>query len=152
MLHGHFTDCSPMELWDLPADGFTVLADVSLLGDEASKYPSCDADSVGSVVLRDTKLNTATVAYYTGNSSGSRACFVCDEASGYAPNTTTNERDCQTDKTWSRSSLVCGTLRSSLRWYEEVFFMFTHNSIVHNVLCVYETAARAMYCSKYICR
>ena len=99
-----------MELWDLPAAGFTIQTDVSLLDDEATKYPSCDAEGVGSVVLRDIALNTATVAYYTGNSTGSRACFVCDAESGYAPNATINERDCQTDETWSRSSIVCGML------------------------------------------
>ena len=112
-----------MELWDLPAAGFNLLSDVSLLGDEATKYPSCDAKSVGSVVLKDTTLNTATVAYYTGNMTGSRACFVCDQESGYAPNTSTNERDCQTDETWSKSSIICGMLGSSLRWYAKVTFL-----------------------------
>ena len=120
-----------MELWDLPAAGFTIQTDVSLLGDEATKYPSCDDEGVGSVVLRDTTLNTATVAYYTGNSTGSRACLVCDAESGYAPNTTNNERDCQTDETWSRSSIICGMLVLSLKWYAKAFYIFTYYRIVH---------------------
>ena len=41
------------------------LPDVSLLNDTAAQYPSCDVGSVGSVVLKNTTINTATVAYYT---------------------------------------------------------------------------------------
>ena len=122
-----------MELWDLPAAGFNLLPDVSSLGDEATKYPSCDAKSVGSVVLKDTTLNTATVAYYTGNMTGSSACFVCDQEGGYAPNTSTNERDCQSDA-WSKSSIICGMLGSSLRWNAKVLYILTPNRIVCNVL------------------
>ena len=112
-MHGHFTDCSPKELWDLPATGFRFLSDISLLDDEDAEYLTCDDESVGTAVLMDNRLNTATVAYYNGNSSGSRACLVCDEGNGYAPNTTTNERDCQNDETWSRSPIICGMLQLS---------------------------------------
>ena len=105
-----FTGCSLMELWDLPATGSTFLTDISLL-DDAAQYPSCDDGSVGSVVLVNTTLNTATVAYYTGTMPGSTACFVCDESSGYEPNTiTTAERVCRGDGSWSGSHIVCGML------------------------------------------
>ena len=93
-----------MELWNL-SSGVTVLSDVSLLGD-ATQYPSCDVGSVASFVLKNTILNTATVAYYTGTTPGSRACFVCDESSGYE--LTANERRCQSNSTWSGSSMTCG--------------------------------------------
>ena len=98
-----------MELWDLSAAGITFLPDVSLLND-AAQHPSCDAESVGSVALVNTTLNTATVAYYTGNTSGSRACFVCNEDSGYELNTPTAERTCQTNGTWSGNPIICGML------------------------------------------
>ena len=98
-----------MELWNLRATDATFQPDVSSLGDAASQYLSCDADSVGSVVLRDSRLNTATVAYYIGTTPGSTACFVCDKSSEYAPNTTTN-RTCQTNGTWSGSPIICGML------------------------------------------
>ena len=39
--------------------------------------------SVGSVVLVNITLNTATVAYYTGTTAVFRACFACDESSNY---------------------------------------------------------------------
>ena len=94
-----------MELWNLPATDATFLSDVSLL-ENAAQYPSCDDSSVGSVVLRNTTLNTATVAYYTGTTPGSRACFICDESNGYA--TTTTERVCQPEATWSGSPSICG--------------------------------------------
>ena len=109
ILHDHFTDCSLMELWDLPAAGVTLLSDTTLLGDAAAQYPSCDDGSVGSVVLENITLNTATVAYYTGTTPGSSACFVCDEGNGYVPNTpTTAERFCQHNAMWSGSPVVCG--------------------------------------------
>ena len=99
-----------MELWNLPATGSTFLTDVTLL-DDAAQYPSCDAGSVGSAVLVNTTLNTATVAYYSGTTPGSRACFVCDESSGYRLNsTTTTERVCRSDGSWSGSNIVCGML------------------------------------------
>ena len=96
-----------MELWDLSATYTTFLHDVSLL-DDATQYESCVTGSVGSVVLKDTRLGTSTVAYYIGITPGSRACFVCDENSGYELNTTTNERICQSDATWSESPITCG--------------------------------------------
>ena len=49
-----------------------------------------------------------TVAYYTGITPGSRACFVCDENIGYELNTTTNGRTCQSDATWSEGPITCG--------------------------------------------
>ena len=100
----HFTGCSPRNLWN-PSANF--LPDVSLLED-AAQYPSCNARSVGSIVLVNTTLDTATVAYYSGNTPGSRACFVCDESSGYELNTSTIERVCQSDGMWSGSPIVCG--------------------------------------------
>ena len=100
-----------MELWDLPAAGTTFPTDVSLLVDDAAQYPSCDPESVGSVTLMNTTLNTATVAYYNDTTPGSRVCFVCDEGSGYALNTnTTTERVCQSNGTWSGSLITCGML------------------------------------------
>ena len=53
-----------MDLWNLPAADTSILTDVSLLNDSAAQYQSCDAGSVGSAVLMNTTLNTATVAYY----------------------------------------------------------------------------------------
>ena len=107
-LHNHFTDCSPGNLWNLLADDANFLPDVSLLNDTAAQYPSCDAGSVGSAVLVNTTLNTVTVAYYNGTTAGSRACFVCDESSGYELNATINERVCLSDGTWSGSLIACG--------------------------------------------
>ena len=109
LLHNHLTGCPPMELWNLPATDATFLTDVSLLNDSAARYPSCDSGNVGSVALVNTTL-TATVAYYSGTTSGSTACFVCDESSGYEPNTTITERVCQNDATWSGSPIICGML------------------------------------------
>ena len=106
----HFIGCSPRDLWNLAAAAdATLLSDVSLL-DDAAHYPSCDDESVGSVVLRNTTLNTATVAYYTGTTPGSSVCFVCDEGNGYELNKAAAERNCQTDGTWSGSPITCGTL------------------------------------------
>lgn len=103
--HDHFTDCSLEELWNLPA---TFLTDISTR-DDAAQYPSCFSGRAWSIVaLEDTTLNTATVAYYTGLIPGSTACFVCDEGSGY--NTTTNNRVCQSNATWSGSPIICGML------------------------------------------
>ena len=98
-----------IELWNLPAAGAAFLPDVGLLND-ATQYPSCDDGSTRSSVLVNTTLNTATVAYYTGNMTGSTACFVCDEESGYALNTSSNERVCQRNVTWSGSPTVCGMI------------------------------------------
>ena len=97
-----------MDLWNLPAAGFNLLPDVSLR-DDAVQYPNCDNSSVGSVVLVNTRLDTATVAYYIGITRGSTACFVCHEDSGYELNAT-NVRVCQIDGTWSGNPIVCGTL------------------------------------------
>ena len=104
------TGCVLVELWNLPATGSTFLTDISLL-DDVVQYRSCDAGSIGSVVLRDNRLSIATVAYYTGTTAGSRACFVCDESNGYEPNTTTTAvRVCQSDGIWSGSPIICGML------------------------------------------
>jgi len=97
-----------MELWDLPvADGF-LLTNISLL-DDAAQYPSCNNGNMGSAVLEDATLNTVTVAYYNGITPGSSACFVCDDDSGYALDAPVNVRICQSDATWSRNSMMCGT-------------------------------------------
>ena len=109
LLYAYYTACSLVELWNPPAAGVTFLPDVSLLNDSA-QYPSCDAAGVGSAVLVNTTLNTATVAYYTGTTPGSSACFVCDESSGYELNTVTNERVCRSNGTWSGSAIMCGML------------------------------------------
>ena len=111
LFNDHFTACFLEELWNLPASGFAFLPDVSLLEDVA-QYPSCDDGSVGSAVLNDSRLNTATVAYYSGTTTGSRACFVCNSVNGYALNTTTSERICQSDGTWSGNPIICGTLQN----------------------------------------
>ena len=96
-----------MKLWNLSTTNTTFLRDVSSLYN-AAQYQSCVTGSVGSVVLKDSRLNTSTVAYYTGITPGSRACFVCDEKSGYELNTTINERICQSDATWSENPVRCG--------------------------------------------
>ena len=107
LLYGHFTACNITELWNLPALGVTLLSDVSSLDD--AQYPSCNNSNVGSVALVNTILNTATVAYYTGTTPGSMACFVCND--GYELNTTTTvERFCERSGLWSGNSIVCGTL------------------------------------------
>ena len=108
-LYDYFTGCSLMELWNLPAAADAIyLTDVSLLNDTVAQYPSCEGGSVGSAVLRNTTLNTATVAYYTGTTPGSRACFVCSY--GYELNTTTNFFFCEGNGLWSGNYVVCGTL------------------------------------------
>ena len=111
MLYDCFTGCSLRELWNLSATDATFLTDFSFLNDaNTAQYPTCNNSSVGSAVLRNTTLNTATVAYYTGTTPGSMACFVCDESSGYAPNVVAaTERVCQNDGTWSGSLITCGT-------------------------------------------
>ena len=109
-LYDHSTGCQQTELWDLQAVNFTFLTDVSLLNDSAAQYPSCDGGSVGSAVLQDIRLNTATVAYYNGTTPGSTACFVC--SNGYELNTTTIERLCERNGLWSGNSIVCGTFYS----------------------------------------
>ena len=91
------------------ATGTTFLSNVRLLND-AVRYQSCDDFSVGSAVLENTTLNTSTVAYYTGTTPGSITCFVCDKDSGYALNTTSNTRVCQSDATWSGSPTTCSEL------------------------------------------
>ena len=98
------------------ATGNSFLSNVRLLN-EAARYESCNDGSVGSAVLKNTTLNTATVAYYTGTTPGSIACFVCDEESGYALNTTNSMRVCQSDGTWSRSPTTCGELRMSVHMH-----------------------------------
>ena len=90
----------------MPAANATFLPGVGLL-DEAAQYPSCNDSSVGSVVLVNTTLNTATVAHYTGTTAGSRACFVCDVDSEYELNSTIT-RICQSDGLWSGSPIICG--------------------------------------------
>ena len=107
LLHGHFTGCRINELWNLPAPGAIILPNVSLF-DAATQYPSCDDESVGSAVLENITLNTATVAYYNGTTPGSRVCFVCDE--GYELNTTTSERFCNRSGLWSGNFTICGAL------------------------------------------
>ena len=92
----------------MPATGLNFFPDVSLL-DDGAQYPSCDAGSVGSAVLINTTLNTATVAYYSGTTPGSSACFVCNIGSEYELNTTTNVKFCQSNGTWSKSAISCGT-------------------------------------------
>ena len=69
-------------LCDVSSLTAAFLSDVSLLddADDTAQYPGCDAGSVGSAVLVNTTLNTATVAYYTGTNAGSTACFVCDDS------------------------------------------------------------------------
>ena len=114
-----------MELWNLPTSA-NILYNVSLLNDTATQYQSCDNSSVGSAVLVNTTLNTAIVAYYTGTTPGSSACFVCDESSGYAPNTTTTVRVCQNDTTWSGNPIICGM-------YVMKFVM--HYIILHEMCC-----------------
>ena len=99
-----------MELWDLPAADGDFLLDVSSLNDSAAQYPSCDDGSIGSVVLVNATLNTATVAYYTGTTPGSMACFVCNN--GFELN---ENRVCQHDATWSGSPIVCGSASSMFR-------------------------------------
>ena len=98
-----------IELWNLPAAGASFSSDVSSLND-AAQYPSCVDGNATSSVLVNSTLNTATVAYYAGNMTGSTACFVCDESSGYSLNTSTNERVCQRNVTWSGSPTVFGML------------------------------------------
>ena len=98
-----------MDLWNLLAADVNFLSEVSLLNNSA-QYPSCDDGSVGSVVLVNTTLNTATVAYYSGTTAGSTACFICDESSEYAPNITTTERVCRNNGMWSGSTILCGML------------------------------------------
>ena len=106
----HITDCSPMELWNLSATEATFLLDVSLLNDSAARYPSCDAGHVGSAVLKNITLNTATVAYYSGTTPGSTVCFVCDETNGYEQSASMNIRVCQSNATWSNIPIVCSKL------------------------------------------
>ena len=100
-----------MELWNLPAADAIYLSDVSLLNYSSIQYPSCDDETVGSAVLVNTTLKIATVAYYSGITAGSTACFVCDESGEYALNTsTTTERVCRSNGTWSGSAIACGML------------------------------------------
>ena len=116
MITSH-ADCSPMELWNVPAANVTFLPNVSLLSDTIARYPTCDAEGVGSAALVDARLNTFTVVYYTGITPGSKACFVCDGNSLYELNTTTNERVCQSDTTWSGSTSICGRLIIVIRTF-----------------------------------
>ena len=106
-----------MKLWNLSAPGVSFLPTVTVL-DDTTQYPSCINRSAGSVVLMNTALNTATVAYYSGITPGSTACFVCEESSGYElSTTTTTERVCQSNTLWSGSPITCG-----------MFIAFYHHS------------------------
>ena len=98
-----------MELWNLPAANATFQPNVSLL-DDAHQYPNCNNRSGWNAVLVNTTLNTATIAYYNGTTLGSIACLVCVEYSGNEPNSTINERVCQSDEAWSKSTILCGRL------------------------------------------
>ena len=52
---------------------------------------------------------TVTVAVYNSTSPGSTVHFFTDESNGYAPNTTTSpERQCESDLTWSGDPIVAG--------------------------------------------
>ena len=105
-MYDYFTGCNLTKLWNLPAVGTDFLSDITLL-DDSAQYPSCDDGIVGSVVLVDTRMDTATVAYYSGTTPDSRACFVCDENIGYELNNT-NVRVCQRNGLWSGNPTVCG--------------------------------------------
>ena len=96
-----------MELWNLPAADGIFLPGVSSLNDTADQYPNCDDGSIGSVGLMDNRLNTATVAYYSGITTGSTACFVCDVESEYELNSTIT-RVCQPNGLWSSRPITCG--------------------------------------------
>ena len=113
-----YTDCFLNELWDLSVAGTTFFSDISLLNDSAAQYLSCDPESVGAAALNDNRVDTATVAYYTGTTAGSRVCFVCDKDNGYSTSMneqhpTTSERVCQTNGTWSGSPIICGTFNET---------------------------------------
>ena len=107
LLYGHFTACNITELWNQQTPGGIFLSDVMLL-DDAAQYPSCDGRSVGSIVLMNSTLNTATVAYYTGTTPGSTVCFVCND--WYELNTTISARFCKGNGLWSGDSIACSTL------------------------------------------
>ena len=107
LLHDHFTGCPLAEIW---IQSSSNLPDVRSLNDTAARYPSCDNSSVGSAVLENTTLNTATVAYYNGTTPGSRACYVCDEDNQYELNSTITVRVCQNNGLWSGSPIICGML------------------------------------------
>ena len=117
MLHDRFTDCSLEELKNQSTAGVTFLTDASSLDDVAAQYLRCDTG----IRMLDTKLDTATVAYYNGTTPGSRVCFICDKSKGYALNTTFNETYCQKDGTWSRSSTICGTMFKNLIFPTQLF-------------------------------
>ena len=72
LFHDYSTDCSPMELWDLPTNGFSFLPDVSAL-DDAAEYPSCDDGSVGSAVLEQTTL---TICFYVWKQVPNSCYFI----------------------------------------------------------------------------
>ena len=146
----HFTGCSLRELWNLSAAGVTLLPNVSSLGDAAAQYPSCNVGSVGSVVLRDNRLNTATVAYYSGTTPGSRACFVCDESSGHGLNTTITERVCQNDAAWSGSPIICGTLCYMVIYKIVHVYVGEMNIWSLNTISPHATTGKTMVFSKII--
>ena len=93
-----------MELWNLATTNATILPNITFLDDD-DQYPSCNNGSVWKAMLGNTTFNTATVAYYNGTTPGLIACLVCDE---YEPNPTINERVCQNDVAWSKSTILCG--------------------------------------------
>ena len=99
------TDCSPMVLWNLPAPGSRYLDDVHFLD-----YANCT--NVQCVGLENATLMTVTVAAYNNTSPGSTVRFFTDKSNGYAPNITTSpERRCESDLTWSGDPIVSGRLR-----------------------------------------
>ena len=146
-VHQYFIGCFLNELWNLPAPAAIFWNDVSLL-DDAAQYPSCDNSSAGSAVLVNTTFNTATVAYYNGTTAGSTVCFVCNNASGYAPNTTiSNERVCQNDGTWSRTPVVCGMLQSFGMHYIENLLDHSHvYNIEHPTVFIHTDCSYMHFC------
>ena len=121
MLHDHFADCSLEELKNQSTAGAIFLTDASSLDDVAAQYSSCDTGIRLLDTRLDTRLDTATVAYYNGTTPGSRVCFLCDKSNGYALNTTFNETYCQKDGTWSRNSTICGTMFKILIFPTQLF-------------------------------
>lgn len=98
-----------MELWNLPAPGAEYLDNVRFLD-----YASCDG--VQCVGLNNTTLMTVTVVAYNNTSPGFTVHFFTDKSAGYAPNITTSpERQCKSDLTWSGDPIVSGRLPLKLR-------------------------------------
>ena len=91
-----------------------IYNDCLLNNTAAAQNPGCDAGSVESAVLRDNRFNATTVAYYSGTTPGSKACYICYKGSKYVPNTTTAVRVCLSNATWSGSPIVCGMLHEKV--------------------------------------